>query len=244
MRYCLLPLLASLLLSFQATAQRRLPQDEVRLSDGSSVTGKITQVGNDQLTVLRPDRSTSVLKWANIDTVMGLRHSTWAFSLQIGGGRSPYFSIFENRAFSPAAFNVQLKIGKMKNLKGFRYFHYEKVASNPDGIFKIGYGMEHFFRGHYLRPISLSIGSTFNALKVQRNNTPQLSIEPYSTVYWKLNEQILMTGQLGLQYNFLSKNKQLGLSACVGATYLLRNFKRRYEFINANKRFPNRFSHD
>jgi hypothetical protein len=244
MRTLLLTSIPFLFLMPCLSAQKSIPEDEVSLRDRSSVTGKILVCDSISLLLRRNDCSRAVVHWADVDSVGGLRHATWAISGQAGLGRTPYFSVFENRAYTPSSTGLQARIGKMTGLRRFRYLSLEAIAAKPYGISKIGIGTERFLTGNYLRRRAWSAGISINLMNVERNNGPQVAVQPYTTFYWKIHPQFLLLAQAGLQINPLNKNNRNGASVSVGGTFLLRHFERRYAFINANKRLPKRFSRD
>ncbi|MBK7668931.1 MAG: hypothetical protein IPJ32_17265 [Sphingobacteriaceae bacterium] len=96
--------------------------DEVVLKDQNSLTGTITESDSLKLKLRKIDESVTLIKWDDIDTIIGKKFKTVFVGANLGYYNIPYFSVFRNEAMSGNAAGFQFKIGYALRSNNLFYF--------------------------------------------------------------------------------------------------------------------------
>lgn len=226
-------------LSQSCINHKRLIKEEVVLNDSNSVTGTIFYTDSTKLKLKRIDESTTIVKWSDVDTIIGKKFSTFFLGFNTGIYNSPYFSVFRNESYPGSGAGMQLKLGW--GLRGTKmyYFHYSYNSASPYNVKKFGLGFQRYVYGNYTTKRNcFFVGSDLNAMAIRYNNGLQFTFEPYSGFERKLNEQLRLHIKLGMQFNLANKNNQSGVNFSVGLHFLKKNYKKYYTSLNSNHRLP------
>src|SRR5437868_15132663 len=85
--------------------------DEVVFKDQNSQTGTIVESDSVKLKLRKIDESVNIIKWEDIDTIVGKKFKTVFVGANFGYHTIPYFSVFRNEAMTGSAAGYQYKIG-------------------------------------------------------------------------------------------------------------------------------------
>lgn len=218
---------------------RKLVNDEVVFTDGSSQTGTIIQCDSVNLKIKRMDESINILPWKIIDTVQGKKLRTFWLGANIGYYKAPYFSVFRNESFAAERLGIEWKVGIARRGNKLYYLDFLPLNDKPYAVTKIGLGYQQYIcSSTYLKTNSFFVGSEFNLMNVERNNGPQITIEPFGGFERKYNEHFRFNCKLGLQFNLANKNNRAGVNLTIGVHYMKRNFKKYYDTLNKEHRIP------
>lgn len=80
------------------------------------------------------------------------------------------------------------------------------------------------------------MGAELNLMNAKYNNGAQTTFEPFTGFERKLSEQIRVHFKFGLQFNVANKNNNLGSNFSIGFHFMRKNFKKRYDVLNAEHR--------
>lgn len=223
------------------TNYRKLLIDEIVLKDGNSQTGKIIKCDSASIKLKKIDESINIIPWAIVDTVQGKKLQTIWFGFNTGYYKSPYFSVFRNEPFTGEALGFQLKAGLALRGTKLYYLHLSHSSARPYSVTKLGFGYQKYLgASSYIRKNGFFVGGEINLMNVERNNGPQLTLEPFTGFERKLNEHMRIHFKFGLQLNIANKNEQTGVNATIGIHFMKRNFKRYYNTLNKERRIPRR----
>lgn len=216
---------------------RRLITDEVVLKDQNSQTGTIIQSDSAKLKLKKIDESVTVIKWDDIDTIIGKKFKTAFVGANFGYYNVPYFSVFRNEKRSAYGAGYQYKIGYALRGNNLFYFSLLFVPAKPYSITKTGLGYQRYL-GHttYLKRTSFFVGSEFNLMSVVQNNGVQTCLEPFTGYEYKLAAHVRVHVKFGLQLNLANKNTSMGSNLTVGFHFMRKNFKKRYNYLNTQHR--------
>lgn len=206
--------------------------DKVTLKNGDVKTGKIINCDSNKISISRPDKTLTILNWAEIDTIEGIENKILFFEINTGFSKSPYYSVFQYKPINSNAISIQAKIGIAKQSNKAIYVHLQSFFSEPYTFNKYGYGFQRYFLGNYLNPKSLIAGSEFNLLFVKYNNTPQISIEPFLGSEIKFGTNHAINCRANIQWNILNKNPSIGYGIKVGYIYFFRDINKHYKNLN------------
>lgn len=237
------PLRRFILLSLVSTVfnsclnYRRMITDEVVLKDQNSQTGTIIKSDSVTLKLKKIDESVTVLKWDDIDTVIGKKFKTAFVGANFGYYDVPYFSVFRNENRGAYGAGYQYKIGYALRGNNLFYFSLLFVPAKPYGITKTGLGYQRYL-GHttYLKKSAFFVGGEFNLMNVKQNNGVQTCLEPFTGYEYKLAAHVRVHVKFGLQLNLANKNSSMGSNLTVGFHFMRKNFKKRYTYLNTQHR--------
>jgi hypothetical protein len=224
--------LVVLILIVSSCSINRKLVDKVTLKNGDVKTGKIINCDSNKINLSRPDKTLTILNWADIDTIVGIKNKTVFFEINTGFSKSPYYSVFQYKPINSNAISIQAKVGIAKKSNKIRYVHLQYFFSKPYTINKFGYGFQRYFLGNYLKPKSLIAGSEFNLLFAKYNNTPQISIEPFLGYEMKFGSNHAVNFRTNLQWNILNKNPSIGYGIKIGYIYFFRVINKHYKNLN------------
>jgi hypothetical protein len=207
-------------------------REEVVLRNGNTQTGKILHCDSLALTIKGADKSTSVLPWAEIDSVRGLRLRTWWVGANVGFSHTPYFSVFRNEGMAANGLVAQAKVGWARHGRNLQYVHFSVFPNPTERLSKFGYGVQRYLWQGYLQQNGIFFGSEFNLLNAKLNNGSQISIEPFAGYDRQIKEQWRLQIKMGIQVNPLNRNNGTGFCTSVGFNYQLRNLHKRYRQLN------------
>ena len=88
---------------------KRAINDEVVMKDQNTQTGTIVESDSIKLKLKKIDESITVIKWNEIDTIVGKKFKTVFVGANFGYYHIPYFSVFRNEAMSGNAAGYQYK---------------------------------------------------------------------------------------------------------------------------------------
>lgn len=232
-----LVLILSLALFSSCLNYRRMITDEVVLKDQNSVTGTITESDSVKLKLRKIDESVNVIKWDDIDTVIGKKFKTVFVGANIGYHNTPYFSVFRNEARSAYGAGYQYKVGYALRGNSLYYFSLLFCPATPYNVTKTGLGYQRYL-GHttYLKRMAFFVGGEFNLMNVKQNNGAQVTLEPFTGYEYKLAAHIRMHLKFGIQFNLANKNNGLGSNISVGFHFMRKNFAKRYNYLNTKHR--------
>lgn len=216
---------------------RRMITDEVILKDENSLTGTITESDSVKLKLRKIDESVSIVKWDDIDTIVGKKLKTVFIGANIGYYNVPYFSVFRNEARSAYGAGYQYKLGYALRGNSLYYFNLTFVPATPYSITKSGLGYQRYL-GHttYLKKMAFFVGGEFNLMNVKQNNGAQIAIEPFTGYEYRLAAHVRMHVKFGIQFNLANKNTGLGSNLSLGFHFMRKNFKKRYTYLNTQHR--------
>lgn len=216
---------------------RRMITDEVVLKDQNSQTGTIIQSDSAKLKLKKIDESVTVIKWDDIDTIIGKKFKTAFIGANFGYYNVPYFSVFRNENRSAYGAGYQYKLGYALRGNNLFYFSLLFVPAKPYGITKTGLGYQRYL-GHttYLKRTAFFVGGEFNLMNVKQNNGVQTCIEPFTGYEYKLAAHVRVHVKFGLQLNLANKNTSMGSNLTVGFHFMRKNFKKRYNYLNTQHR--------
>lgn len=216
---------------------RRGITDEIILKDENSLTGTITESDSTKLKLRKIDESITVIKWADIDTIVGKRFKTVFVGANLGYYNIPYFSVFRNEAMSGNAAGFQFKIGYALRSNNLFYFTQLFSPTTPYSITKTGLGYQRYLgKTTYLKKYSFFVGGEFNLMNVKNNNGAQATIEPYTGYELRLAAHVRVHFKFGLQLNLANKNSSMGSNFSLGFHFMRKNFKKRYNYLNTQHR--------
>ena len=211
--------------------------DEVILKDQNSQTGIIISSDSDKIKLRRIDESVNVIKWNDIDTIIGKRLKTVFVGANFGYHNIPYFSVFRNEAMSGNTAGYQFKLGYA--LRGNNLFYFTQLFSpaTPYSISKTGLGYQRYLGSTtYIKKYAFFMGGEFNLMNVKNNNGVQATIEPFTGYELRLAAHVRVHFKFGLQFNLANKNSSLGSNFSVGFHFMRKNFKKRYTYLNTKHR--------
>ncbi len=216
---------------------RRMITDEVILKDQNSLTGTITESDSLKLKLRKIDESVTLLKWDDIDTIVGKKFKTVFVGANIGYYNVPYFSVFRNEARSAYGAGYQYKIGYALRGNNLYYFSLLFCPATPYSITKTGLGYQRYL-GHttYLKKTAFFVGGEFNLMNVKQNNGAQVTLEPFTGWEYKLAAHVRVHVKFGLQLNMANKNTAMGSNLSLGFNFMRKNFVKRYTYLNTQHR--------
>lgn len=190
-----------------------------------------------KLKLRKIDESVSIVKWDDIDTIVGKKLKTVFFGANIGYYNVPYFSVFRNEARSAYGAGYQYKLGYALRGNSLYYFSLLFVPATPYSITKSGLGYQRYL-GHttYLKRMAFYVGGEFNLMSVVQNNGAQVSLEPFTGYEYKLTAHVRMHVKFGIQFNLANKNTALGSNLSVSFHFMRKNFRKRYTYLNTQHR--------
>jgi hypothetical protein len=216
---------------------RRGITDEIILKDENSLTGTITESDSTKLKLRKIDESITVIKWADIDTIVGKKLKTVFVGANLGYYNIPYFSVFRNEAMSGNAAGFQFKIGYAFRSNNLFYFTQLFSPATPYSITKTGFGYQRYLgNSTYLKKYSFFVGGEFNLMNVANNNGAQATIEPFTGYELRLAAHVRVHFKFGLQLNLANKNSAIGSNFSIGFHFMRKNFKKRYNYLNTEHR--------
>lgn len=236
-----LPLICLILLA-GCSSSRKILQDEVRLHDGSTVTGTLSECDSSRVVLQKLDLSQQIIPWTDIDSVGSVSHKTRVLSFHTGCFSTPYYSVFRNENHTPVGGGFQIRYGTARWGKTYRYVALAVAGGKPYGATKLGLGVQRYFFSRYTHQFSFSGGLESSLMFIRDNNAPQLTLEPYCAGEYKLLEQLHLSARFGIQKNLMSLNHEIGVNLCVGANFLFRNFRAHYQYICRQRQLPRRFN--
>lgn len=236
LKYLLVLISASVLFT-SCLNYRRLITDEVVLKDQNSLTGTITESDSLKLKLRKIDESISIVKWDDIDTIVGKKLKTVFIGANIGYYNTPYFSVFRNEPRSAYGAGYQYKIGYAFRSNTLVYFSMLFCLATPYSITKTGLGYQRYI-GHtgYLKKTAFFVGGEFNLMNVKQNNGAQVAIEPFTGYEYRLAAHVRVHVKFGIQFNLANKNSALGSNLSLGFHFMRKNFKKRYTYLNTQHR--------
>lgn len=216
---------------------RRMITDEVVLKDQNSLTGTITESDSSKLKLRKIDESISVIKWDDIDTIVGKKFKTVFVGANIGYYNVPYFSVFRNEARNAYGAGYQYKIGYALRGNNLYYFSLLFVPATPYSVTKTGLGYQRYL-GHttYLKKTAFFVGGEFNLMNVKQNNGAQVTLEPFTGYEYKLAAHVRVHVKFAIQINLANKNNASGTNLTIGFHFMRKNFKKRYTYLNTQHR--------
>ncbi len=232
-----LVLISTLTLFTGCLNYRRMITDEVVLKDQNSLTGTITESDSLKLKLRKIDESVTLIKWDDIDTIIGKKFKTVFVGANLGYYNIPYFSVFRNELMSGNAGGFQFKIGYA--LRGHNLFYFSQLFSpaTPYSITKTGLGYQRYLgTTTYLKKYSFFVGGEFNLMNVKNNNGAQATIEPFTGYEMRLAAHVRVHFKFGLQLNLANKNSSVGSNFSLGFHFMRKNFKKRYNYLNTQHR--------
>jgi hypothetical protein len=224
-------LFIAIIMLVSSCASRKLV-DKVVLKNASTLTGKITQADSAKVILERQDRSVQHIPWQEIDSVSGIRYKTFFSELALGYAKTPYFSVFRNESFNPAAFSITGKIGIAQNRKNVKYLKYSFLPAKPYNLRKIGIGFQRYAKGTYFSKNSFFWGNDFSLILIPYNNAPQLTFEPFCGYSRYLTPKIRVNAQWNLQLNPFGKNASVGTGLNFSILYHFKDINARYSTLN------------
>jgi hypothetical protein len=216
---------------------KRLVADEVVLKDQNSHTGTIMESDSSKIKLKKIDESMMIIKWDDVDTVVGKKLKTVFIGASIGYYNIPYFSVFRNEAMTGHAVGYQYRIGYAYRGNTLCYFNYLFSPASPYAINKLGVGYQRYLgTTSYLKRTAFYFGGEANIMNVKNNNGAQFCIEPFTGYELKLAAHVRMHLRFGLQLNLANKNSSLGSNFSLGFNFMRKNFKKRYDYLNTRHR--------
>lgn len=213
---------------------RRFITDEVVLKDKNTQTGTILSTDSLGLRLKKMDESVSVIRWADVDTIVGKKLKTAWVGVNAGYYTIPYFSVFRNEAMVGRALGMQCKIGTARWGNNLYYAHLTFSPASPYKITKSGFGYQRYLRdATYIKKSGFFAGGEFNFMNAKYNNGSQITLEPFAGYERKLNEQVRVHFKFGLQFNVANKNNSTGSNFTIGFHFMRKNFKKRYRVLNS-----------
>lgn len=236
LKYALVIISATTLLS-SCLNYRRLVTDEVVLEDQNSQTGTIIESDTVKLKLRKIDESVSIIKWNDIDTIVGKKLKTVFVGANIGYYNTPYFSVFRNESRNAYGAGYQYKIGYALRSNTLFYFHLLFCPATPYSVTKTGLGYQRYI-GHttYLKKTAFFVGGEFNLMNVAQNNGAQIALEPFTGYEYRLAAHVRVHVKFGIQFNLANKNTGLGSNLSLGFHFMRKNFKKRYAYLNTQHR--------
>jgi hypothetical protein len=235
-KYLFITLFAFLFLTNCINYKRNITE-EVVLKDQNSQTGTIIESDTAKLKIKHIDESVNIIKWSDVDTVIGKKLKTVFVGANFGYYNIPYFSVFRNESMSGNAAGYQYKVGYAFRSTNLAYFSFLFSPAQPYSITKVGAGYQRYLGAStYLRKRSFFIGGEFNLMNVKYNTGAQASIEPFTGYELKLAAHVRVHLKFGLQINLANKNNSIGSNFSVGFHFLRKNFKKRYNYLNTQHR--------
>ena len=236
LKYVLVLISASTLLT-GCLNYRRMITDEVILKDQNSQTGTITESDSTKLKLRKIDESVTVIKWDDIDTIIGKKFKTVFVGANIGYQNIPYFSVFRNEARSAYGAGYQYKVGFALRSNTLFYFSLLFCPATPYGITKTGLGYQRYLgQTTYLKKTAFFVGGEFNLMNVAQNNGAQVTIEPFTGYEYRLAAHVRVHVKFGIHIGLASKNSALGSNLSLGFHFMRKNFKKRYNYLNTQHR--------
>lgn len=216
---------------------RRLITDEVVLKDQNSQTGTIIESDSVKLKLKRIDESVNVIKWDDIDTIVGKKFKTVFIGANLGYHNTPYFSVFRYEARSAYGAGYQYKIGYALRGNSLYYLSLLFCPATPYNVTKTGLGYQRYL-GHttYLKRMAFFVGGEFNLMNVKQNNGAQVTFEPFTGYEYKLAAHVRVHLKFGLQINLANKNNATGSNISIGFHFMRKNFQKRYTYLNTQHR--------
>jgi hypothetical protein len=216
---------------------KRLVTDEVILKDENSHTGTIMASDSTKIKLKKIDESMMVIKWDDVDTVVGKKFKTVFIGANIGYHNIPYFSVFRNENMTGHAAGYQYKIGYAYRSNNLYYLTFLFSPAKPYEINKLGVGYQRYLgTTSYLSKTGFFIGGEANLMNAKNNNGTQFCIEPFTGYEVRLAVHARVHFKFGLQFNLANKNSSVGSNFSIGFHFMRKNFKKRYQYLNTKHR--------
>ena len=216
---------------------KRLVTDEVVLKDQNSQTGTIIESDTAKLKLKHLDESVNVIKWTDVDTVIGKKLKTVFVGANFGYYNIPYFSVLRNESRSGYGAGYQYKVGYAFRSNSLYYLSFLYSPAKPYTINKVGVGYQRYLGAStYLRKRAFFIGGEFNMMNVEHNNGAQACFEPFTGYELKLAAHVRVHFKFAIQFNIANKNSGLGSNLSMGFHFMRKNFTKRYNYLNTQHR--------
>ena len=216
---------------------KRAINDEVVMKDQNTQTGTIIESDSVKLKLRKIDESINIIKWEDIDTIVGKKFKTIFVGANLGYHNIPYFSVFRNEARSAFGAGYQFKLGYALRSNNLFYISLLICPATPYSVTKTGLGYQRYIgKTTYLRKYAFFVGGEFNLMNVKNNNGAQVTIEPFTGYELKLAAHVRMHLKFGLQFNLANKNNASGSNLSIGFHFMRKNFKKRYTYLNTQHR--------
>lgn len=211
--------------------------EEVVLNDQNSQTGTIIESDSAKLKLKHIDESVNVIRWSDVDTVIGKKFKTVFVGANFGYHTIPYFSVLRNEARSGYSAGYQYKVGYAVRSANLYYLSFLFAPARPYSITKLGIGYQRYLgMSTYLRKRAFFIGGEFNLMNVKYNNGAQACLEPFTGYELKLAAHVRVHFKFAIQFNLANKNSNPGSNFSIGFHFMRKNFKKRYDYLNTRHR--------